>query len=59
MDKSTENKRKEIKSLICKFEAILNKGNAYTVIAMSFALLIGAVSFVGNSISMNEIWGDF
>lgn len=57
LDKSTENKRKEIKSLICKFEAILNKGNAYTVIAMSFALLIGAVSFVGNSISMNEIWG--
>lgn len=46
---------KEIKSIICQFEGILNKANSYAVLAVSFALLTSVFAIasiilqIGNS----------
>lgn len=41
-----EGKVRKIKALICHYEGKLNKSNTYTVIAISFALIIGACSLL-------------
>ena len=41
----------EIKALICHFEGTLNRSNYYSIIAVAYALIIGATSVLSNMIS--------
>ncbi len=45
-DKSENEKMKKIKSLVCYFEGISHKSNAYMILTICFALLIGIFSIL-------------
>lgn len=49
VEEITNNDVEKIKSLICQFEGKLNKGNSYTVLNISYALLISAIA-IGSTI---------
>lgn len=47
--KNTDDSIKEIKSMICHIEGRLNKSNAYSIIAIAYALFISIIAILSDT----------
>lgn len=53
-DKREGDDIKEIKALICQIESILNKSNSNSILALSYAILMGVIAILSNISILNK-----